>query len=141
MTAGLREIHQPGGHQYVFGPFAGPIARVKPGETVVIHTIDAFGDKLISENQKPTSILGPYLNPQTGPIYVEGAEPGDTLIVKIESIEAARDWAVSCTIPFFGGLTSTRWTAMLQAPLEERVWLYRRTASGGFAWKDRWEIP
>jgi len=61
--------------------------------------------------------------------------------VKIISIEATRDWAVSCTIPFFGGLTSTDLTATLQPPLEERVWLYHRTKSGGYAWKDRWEIP
>src|SRR5690242_7691496 len=59
----VREIRQPGDYQYVFGPFAEPIARVQPGETVTIHTIDAFGDKLTSETQKPSSILGPYLNP------------------------------------------------------------------------------
>jgi amidase len=137
----MREIRQSGDYQYVMGPFAEPIAQVRPGETVVIHTLDAFGDQLVSEDQKPSSILGPYLNPQTGPIYVEGAEPGDTLVVKIEAIEPARDWAVSCLIPFFGGLTSTRWTAMLQAPLEERVWLYKQTAAGGFAYRDQWEIP
>ncbi len=141
MTNGRREIRQPGEYQYVFGPFAEPIATVKPGETVIIHTIDAFGGKLMSEDQQPSSILSPYLNPQTGPIYVAGAEPGDTLVVKIEAIEADRDWAVSCLVPYFGGLTSTRWTATLQPALEERVWLYKRTASGGFAWRDRWEIP
>src|SRR6476469_9564269 len=103
----VREIRQTGDFQYVMGPFAEPIARVRPGETVIIHTIDAFGDKLVSEDQKPSSILGPYLNPQTGPIYVEGAEPGDTLAVKIVSIEPTRDWAVSIFLPSFGGLTST----------------------------------
>lgn len=141
MSGHRREIRQPGDYQYVMGPFAEPVARVSPGETVVIHTIDAFGDQLVREGQKPSSILGPYLNPQTGPIYIEGAEPGDTLLVRIDAIEPARDWAVSCTIPYFGGLTSTRWTALLQAPLEERVWFYKQTPSGGFAYRDRWEIP
>lgn len=141
MAEGLREIRQPGEYQYTFGPYAEPIARVKRGETVVIHTIDAFGDLLTSEDQSPSSILGPYLNPQTGPIYVEGAEPGDTLVVTIEAIEPARDWAVSCLVPYFGGLTSTRFTATLQDPLPEKVWLYKQTADGGFAYKDRWEIP
>jgi acetamidase/formamidase len=37
----------------------------------------------------------PYLNPQTGPFYVEGAEPGDTLAVHFISIEPARDWGAS----------------------------------------------
>lgn len=136
----MREIRQPGAYQYVYGAYAAPVARVEPGETVAIYTIDAFGDLLTSEAQAPTSVLGPYLNPQTGPIYIEGAEPGDTLAVKIEAIEATRDWAVSCTIPYFGGLTSTPFTATLQAPLEERVWLYQRTERG-FRYRDRWEIP
>ena len=141
MTSGLREIHQPGDYQYTFGPYAEPIARVACGETVVIHTVDAFGDQLVREDQKPSSILGPYLNPQTGPIYVDGVEAGDTLVVRVEDIQPARDWAVSCLVPYFGGLTSTRFTATLQPPLEERVWIYRRAPSGGFAWRDQWEIP
>lgn len=136
-----REIRQPGNFQYTFGPYAEPIARVGRGERVVIHTVDAFGDALTSEEQAPSSVLGPYLNPQTGPIFVEGAEPGDTLVVKIERIEATRDWAVSCLVPYFGGLTSTRATATLQDPLPEKVWKYHRTAGGGFQWRDRWEIP
>lgn len=137
----MRKITQPGDYQYTFGPYAAPVATVKRGETVVIHTVDAFGDRLTSEGQSPSSVLGPYLNPQTGPIFVEDAQPGDTLVVKIENIEATRDWAVSCLVPFFGGLTSTNLTAMLQEPLPERVWIYERTPSGGFAWGDRWEIP
>jgi amidase len=137
----MREIKQPGDYQYVFGPYAEPIARVQPGETIAIYTIDAFGDALTSEDQTPSSVMGPYLNPQTGPIYVEGVEPGDTLAVRIDGIEPTRDWAVSCTVPFFGGLTSTKFTATLQTALEERVWLYHRTESGGYRYKDRWEIP
>lgn len=141
MVNGPREIGQSGAYRYTFGPYAEPIARVARGETVVIRTIDAFGDLLVSEEQSPSSVLGPYLNPQTGPIFVEGAEPGDTLLVKIEAIEATRDWAISCLVPYFGGLTSTALTAGLQPPLPERVWRYQRTASGGYAWRDEWEIP
>jgi amidase len=137
----MREIRQPGSYQYVFGPYAEPIARVQPGETVAIHTLDAFGDVLTREDQKPSSVMGPYLNPQTGPVFVEGLEPGDTLAVHIEAIESTRDWAVSCTVPYFGGLTSTKFTATLQDALEERVWIYRQTESGGFRYRDRWEIP
>ncbi len=138
----IREIRQPGNeYHYVFGPYAEPVERVAPGERVAIHTVDAFGDALTSEDQSVAGVLGPYLNPQTGPLYIEGAEPGDTLVVKIISIEPTRTWAVSCLVPFFGGLTSTVWTPSLQEPLEERVWIYHQTGSGSFAWRDRWEIP
>jgi acetamidase/formamidase len=67
----------------------------------------------------------PYVNPQTGPFYIEGAEPGDTLAVHFVAIEPARDWAVSTTVPLFGALTSTHTTATLQPPLEERVWIWQ----------------
>ena len=137
----MQEIHQKGSYQYAFSRYTEPVAHVRPGETVAIFTQDAFESQITRETDQPSAILGPYLNPQTGPIYVEGAEPGDTLAVTIENIEATRDWAVSCLVPYFGGLTSTSLTRMLQPPLEERVWLYKRTASGGFAWRDRWEIP
>src|SRR3954469_6471471 len=137
----MREIKQPGEYQYVFGPYAEPIAAVKPGETVVIHTIDAFGNELTSEDQDPGALSWENPNPQTGPLLIKGAEPGDTLAVKIEAIEPTRDWAVSATLPYFGGLTSTRFTASLQEPLKNSVWIYKQTKSGGFQWRDRWEIP
>lgn len=140
--AAIREIHQPNEkYSYVFSPYEEPVARVAPGETVAIYTVDAFGGALTSEDQRASEVLGPYLNPQTGPIYVDGAEPGDTLAVTIKNIEATTDRALSCLVPFFGGLTSTRWTPSLQLPLEERVWVYHRTPSGGYAWRDQWEIP
>lgn len=120
----MREIHQSGAYSYVFSPYAEPIARVQPGETIAMFTKDAFEDRITKPDDVPSEILGPYLNPQTGPVFIEGAEPGDTLKVDIIDIEATRDWAVSAFIPFFGGLTSTHATRTLQEPLPERVWLY-----------------
>jgi acetamidase/formamidase len=66
----------------------------------------------------------PFVNPQTGPFYVEGAEPGDTLAIHFISIEPARDWGASCLVPLFGALSGTHQTATLQAPLPEAVWIY-----------------
>jgi len=120
----VREIRQQGPYHYVFSPYVEPVARVEPGETVAIYTDDAFESQISREGDRPSEILGPYLNPQTGPIYVEGAEPGDTLAVRIESIEPTRDFAVSVLIPYFGGLTSTNFTRTLQEPLPERVWIW-----------------
>jgi acetamidase/formamidase len=76
---------------------------------------------------------------ETGPSYVEGAEPSDTLAVRIEYIEFTRDWAVSCLVPYFGGLTSSPLAATLQNPLPERVWKYR--LEGNVARRGDWEIP
>jgi amidase len=106
---------------------------------VAIYTEDAFGGSITSEEDRPSDTLGPYLNPQTGPIYVDGAEPGDTLAVRIEDIEFTRDWAASCLVPYFGGLTSTPFTATLQDPLPERVWKYQ--IEGNVARRGDWEIP
>src|SRR5699024_12260694 len=83
----MREIKQEGKHSYVFSRYLEPIAQVKPGEEITIYTDDAFENKITKESDVPSEILGKYLNPQTGPIYVEGAEPGDTLIAHIGSEE------------------------------------------------------
>ncbi|MDP9370093.1 MAG: acetamidase/formamidase family protein [Chloroflexota bacterium] len=136
-----RLIRQPGPHPYVLGPYADPIAFVTPGETVTIHTADCFGGLLTSEDQVPSQVLGAHLNPVTGPIWIDGAEPGDTLVVHIDAIQPARDWAVSCLLPHCGGLTGTHETPSLAPQLPERVWIYRRTPEGSFAWRDRWEVP
>src|SRR5262249_52436532 len=85
--ADIREIRQEGPHHYVFSPYPDPIAHVDPGETVAMYTEDAFEGRITTEEDLPSKVLGSFLNPQTGPIYVNGAEPGDTLAVKIEAIE------------------------------------------------------
>lgn len=116
----------PDDHSYVFSPYREPIARVRPGERVRIHTEDAFGSRIRGVDDVPSRALADarFLNPQTGPIWVEGARPGDALAVHIEAIEPARDWAVSALVPHFGGLTSTPATRTLQPPLAERVWIW-----------------
>ncbi|MEO8394490.1 MAG: acetamidase/formamidase family protein [Chloroflexota bacterium] len=121
----MQEIRQPGEYNYVFSRYADPVAHVQPGETVALYTEDAFTSKIQSEADLPSTIKRRGPNPQTGPIYVDGAEPGDTLAVHIIDIEPSRDWAVSALNPFFGGLTSTRFTYTLQPALAEKVWIYK----------------
>jgi acetamidase/formamidase len=65
-----------------------------------------------------------FVNPQTGPFYIEGAEPGDALAIHIVDMKPARSYGIFSTIPFFGGLTSTDRTAMLQEPLADTTWVY-----------------
>ena len=136
----MRAIHQTGPYQYVFSPYPEPIATVDPGETVAVHTEDAFEGRISSEDDLPSRVLGAYLNPQTGPIYVNGAEPGDTLAVTIESIEPTRDWAVSVFVPYFGGLTATQATRLLHEPLPERLYFYQ-LQDGVFRHGERIRVP
>ena len=110
--------------RYTFGG-GEPLLTVRPGTVVELATEDCFGGKVRSTDDLPSRVCEfPYLNPVTGPIAVDGAEPGDTLAVHLVEIAPARDWAVSATFPHFGALTATHNTAMLHDPLEEVVWLY-----------------
>ncbi|MGY1714169.1 acetamidase/formamidase family protein [Geodermatophilus sp. SYSU D01106] len=102
-----------------------PLLTVAPGTVVELTTEDCYAGKVRGVDDLPSVVCQfPYLNPVTGPIAVEGAEPGDTLAVHLVDIAPARDWAVSSTFPHFGALTTTHSTAMLHEPLEELVWLY-----------------
>ena len=122
----------PQDYSYVFNPYREAITRVKPKHRVTIHTNDAFESRITKKEDMPSRTLATakFLNPQTGPIYVEGAEPGDTLAIHIESIQPTRDFAVSVLIPYFGGLTSTDLTRTLQDPLPERVWIWNLVDGG-----------
>jgi acetamidase/formamidase len=62
------------------------LARVKSGDTVLTRTIDAAG---IDETGKQ---IGERSNPLTGPFYVEGAEPGDAISIRIDRLRPNRDW-------------------------------------------------
>src|SRR5580692_9907449 len=117
---------RPEAGQYVwtFGG-AAPAARITPGTVLELWTEDCFAGRVRGKDDLVSQVCEfPYLNPQTGPFYVEGAEPGDTLAVHFVSIEPSRDWAASTTVPLFGALTSTHLTATLQDPLPEVVWIW-----------------
>src|SRR5436309_10405798 len=97
---------------------AAPVRNVRPGTVLRLWTEDAFGGKVRTKDDLVSKVIEfPFVNPQTGPFYVEGAEPGDTLALHFASIRPSRDWGASTTIPLFGSLTSTTRTATLQDPL------------------------
>jgi amidase len=66
-----------------------PVLHIFPGDTVKTKSVDAGG---VDENSVRRSMGG---NPLTGPFYVEGALPGDTLVVKLIRVRTNRDWAGS----------------------------------------------
>src|SRR5262245_17006989 len=69
-----------------------PALRIKPGDRVVTKTVDAGG---VDWNGR-TVATGP--NPQTGPFYIDGAEPGDMIVVTIEKLETNRAIAYSSSL-------------------------------------------
>jgi acetamidase/formamidase len=123
MTHELTEAKQ-GKYHYTMGPYSNPVLQIKPGDRVVVETRDAFEGALKTEQDKPSEKLRmPFLNPQNGPILVEGAAKGDALAVHIESMvpRGANPRGTCCMIAEFGGLTGTSYTATLNEPLPEIV--------------------
>jgi acetamidase/formamidase len=115
---------EPSQYAYTFGGVA-PIREVEPGTVLRLWCDDAFNGalKAVTDLASANLRIG-FLNPQTGPFAVRGAEPGDTLVLHLVDLTPARDWGASTLVPFFGGLTGTDRTALLNAPLEERTWIY-----------------
>ena len=109
---------------YTFGG-AEPVLRIKPGTVLTLWAEDAFGGRITSRDSVASVALDTEdLNPQTGPFWIEGAEPGDTLAIHLVDLTPARSWGASTLIPFFGGLTSIPASPTLQAALPERTWIY-----------------
>src|SRR5207253_4811688 len=64
---------------YTFGG-AAPKHRIAPGTRIVSWTEDCFDGFVKTASDLPSQVMPPgHDNPQTGPFYVEGAEPGDTI--------------------------------------------------------------
>ncbi|CAN5529943.1 acetamidase/formamidase family protein [soil metagenome] len=132
-----------GDYNYVYGPYAKPVLSIRPGDIVVAETEDAFGGAIKTLDDLPSkSLRMPFVNPQCGPIAVEGAEKGDVLCVSIQSIKprGAQPIGTSALIPEFGGLVSNSATAMLNPPLPERVMKYEVTEQG-VKFNDRIMLP
>jgi len=116
---------------YTFGGRE-PVQQLRPGDVLTVYTEDCFGGAVRTVHDLPTRVCQmPYLNPVTGPFFIDGAEPGDALAVHFLDIAPARDWGMSSTFPHFGALTSTHATATLQPPLDERVWRYDIDTAAG----------
>ena len=91
LTGGAPQTHtfEPTKFHRVFSGDIAPVLRIKPGDTVKTWTVDAGG-------RDPKGVrrsMGG--NPETGPFYVEGAMPGDTLAVRFNRIRLNRDSAGS----------------------------------------------
>ena len=107
--------------KYLFAT-AEPVLRLKPGDILDTNTLDCFGNALRKPGDTVSMAKGD--NPLAGPFYVEGAEPGDTLAVKILDLQVDGDTGVGAYSPGFGALTGSKYTPVLEPALKERVWFY-----------------
>ncbi|MDI7276933.1 MAG: acetamidase/formamidase family protein, partial [Anaerolineae bacterium] len=65
-----------------------PVCTIDPGETVVVETVNHMTPVVRSEEDlHPHGSPGYREREETGPIYVRGVRPGDTLAIRIEGIE------------------------------------------------------
>src|SRR5215470_9432706 len=103
-----------------------PVLHIKPGDSVVTSTRDASNDAFSATDKT----LAPKIdltkvNPQTGPFFIDGAEPGDTLVVHLDKIDVNRDWGWGGSIPYFGALAPEYKTMMITAPVPDRLFVWR----------------
>jgi acetamidase/formamidase len=133
--------------KYTFGG-AAPTHHIKPGTRIVTWTEDCYDGAVTKASDVPTKVIPPgHDNPQTGPFFVEGAEPGDTLAIHIHKLEPARDHGISSFFPGFGALNGTDRTAMLGSDLPEKVWFYEVDRARGMGrtksldGSASWEVP
>jgi acetamidase/formamidase len=105
-----------------FGP-AEPVAHVKAGGVLEANSLDCFGNALQKPGD-PFSLIK-IDNPLTGPFFIDGAEPGDTLVVHILDLQVDSKQGVGTFSPGFGAANSTHYTPMLEKQsLPERAWYY-----------------
>ncbi len=114
-----------GTYHYVYGPYAKPVLTVDPGAVVSAETHDAMEGRIKTEQDSPSKILNfPFLNPQNGPIYVEGAEKGDCLAVYISEItpRGPQPVGTTCIMAEFGALVgrATRRSFIPRCPRSSR---------------------
>jgi len=116
--------------KYVYG-VAAPVARIRPGSVLEANSLDCFGNAI----KKPgdTLALSKGDNPLSGPFFVEGAEPGDTLVVRILDLQVDGDQGLGAFAPGFGALNETNYTPMVHPPLPEKIWFYPIDHAGNTA--------
>ena len=107
--------------KYVYG-VAPPVAHLSPGNILEANTLDCFGNAIKKPGDTQALVKGD--NPLTGPFFIEGAEPGDTLVIHVLDLQVDGNQGLGAFAPGFGALNETNYTPMLHPPLAERIWFY-----------------
>lgn len=85
----------PENERFFFDKCEQPCASVQSGETVVFHCKDCYADQIITDGQDFLTLDMQRNNPITGPLRIEGAQPGDILQIDILGITTA-DFGCMC---------------------------------------------
>ena len=107
--------------KYLFAT-AEPVARLHSGDILDTNTLDCFGNVLRKPGDRLSSVKGD--NPLAGPFYVEGAEPGDTLVVRFVAVDVDGKEGWGSLVSGFGGLNSSRYTPIIGGGVPNKVWTY-----------------
>lgn len=96
-----------------------PVAKVDSGTTLTFVTRDCFNNQLEAADAVIDALDWDAINPATGPVYINGAMPGDTLKVDIEDIQVA-ECGTMAAIPENGVLGSlVKNSVMKKLPVKE----------------------
>ncbi|MEM3727605.1 MAG: acetamidase/formamidase family protein [Candidatus Bathyarchaeia archaeon] len=98
---------------YSFSPKHEPAEYVKPGEKIRLELEDAFGGQIKDEGMPLEELDWSKVNGATGPIFIEGAESGDTLVVQIEEIKVAEKGIIA-VVPKHGALKDKTFKAKIK---------------------------
>jgi len=88
---------------YAFSAENPPALTVQPGEEVTLEAQDCFSNQIRSEDDVFSAVDWDKVNPATGPVFVEGADPGDTLVAHVLEIRSATQ-GVMTAAPGVGAL-------------------------------------
>ncbi len=82
---------------YQFSKDNAPCCAAQPGEILLFKTLDCFSNRITGEDVTMKDLDYGYdvANPAAGPVYVEGAEPGDVLVVDIYELQVADEGTIS----------------------------------------------
>ena len=119
---------------YEWNPKNQPVVSVQPGEILVVETNDCFSETLTEKdgwNITSGEVDVSLLNPITGPIWVEGAEPGDILAITIEKIQF-KPYAV---------IANRKNCGILGEQFERTTYKYMRIEKDQIWFDDRLSVP
>lgn len=125
-------------HQHHFGwdNSIAPVQSIAPGETVLLDTIDASGGQL-HENATLDDLSRldfARVNPVTGPLYIDGAQPGDVIAIEFLDFHPS-GWGWTANIPGFGLLADEFPDAAL------KIWTYDTALTSPAAFSSLARVP